>query len=79
MEHFGRRKPLIVGGLWQSLWLFVFAAAGTAKDPATSKGIGNLMIVSVRAVPLVFSFSSFLLSLRMLALMMMMIFFFVCV
>jgi len=37
---------LILGGLWQSIWLFVFAAAGTAKDPTTSKGIGTLMIVS---------------------------------
>lgn len=46
MERFGRRWPLIIGGLWQSAWLFVFAAAGTAKDPATNQGIGNLMIVS---------------------------------
>ncbi|KZP22723.1 general substrate transporter [Athelia psychrophila] len=46
MEHFGRRKPLIIGGLWQSAWLFVFAAAGTAKDPTTSPSTGKLMIVS---------------------------------
>lgn len=46
MEHYGRRIPLIVGGVWQSVWLFVFAAAGTAKDPATNKNIGTLMIVS---------------------------------
>lgn len=46
MERFGRRMPLIIGGVWQSAWLFVFAAAGTAKDPATSKSIGDLMIVS---------------------------------
>ncbi|KAF7798713.1 hypothetical protein EIP86_009937 [Pleurotus ostreatoroseus] len=45
-EKFGRRWPLIIGGLWQSAWLFVFAAAGTAKDPSTSEGIGKLMIVS---------------------------------
>lgn len=38
--------PLIIGGIWQSLWLFVFAAAGTAKDPTTDQGIGKLMIVS---------------------------------
>lgn len=43
---FGRRKPLIFGGLWQSLWLFVFAAAGTAKDPMKHGSIGALMIVS---------------------------------
>lgn len=41
MEKFGRRWPLIIGGLWQSAWLFVFAAAGTAKDPSSSEGIGK--------------------------------------
>ncbi|THH12759.1 hypothetical protein EW146_g7392 [Bondarzewia mesenterica] len=46
MEKFGRRIPLILGGLWQSAWLFVFAAAGTAKIPQNNPGIGNLMIVS---------------------------------
>lgn len=46
MEKFGRRIPLIVGGIWQSLWLFVFAAAGTRGDPTTDPAIGKLMIVS---------------------------------
>ncbi|KAJ3509979.1 hypothetical protein NLJ89_g4928 [Agrocybe chaxingu] len=46
MERFGRRRPLIVGGIWQSAWLFVFAAAGTAQDPTENQGIGKLMIVS---------------------------------
>ncbi|KAH9850449.1 general substrate transporter [Lenzites betulinus] len=46
MEKFGRRMPLIIGGIWQSIWLFVFAAAGTAKDPTQDKAIGTLMIVS---------------------------------
>ncbi|TFY76157.1 hypothetical protein EWM64_g7852 [Hericium alpestre] len=46
MEKFGRRIPLIIGGLWQAAWLFVFASAGTAKDPSTDEGIGKLMIVS---------------------------------
>jgi len=46
MEKFGRRKPLIIGGLWQSAWLFVFAASGTAGDPENDKTIGTLMIVS---------------------------------
>ncbi|KAG6885807.1 hypothetical protein C0993_009567 [Termitomyces sp. T159_Od127] len=46
MQRFGRRLPLIVGGLWQSCWLFVFAAAGTAKIPQENPGIGKLMIVS---------------------------------
>ncbi|KAH8105333.1 general substrate transporter [Cristinia sonorae] len=46
MEKFGRRMPLIIGGIWQSAWLFVFAAAGTAKDPTDNPNIGKLMIVS---------------------------------
>jgi SP family sugar:H+ symporter-like MFS transporter len=46
MERFGRRWPLIIGGIWQAAWLFVFAAAGTAKDPTTNPGIGKLMIVA---------------------------------
>ncbi|KAJ8090320.1 hypothetical protein PM082_018916 [Marasmius tenuissimus] len=46
MEKFGRRVPLIVGGLWQSAWLFVFAAAGVARDPTADPNIGKLMIVS---------------------------------
>lgn len=46
LERFGRRRPLIIGGIWQSAWLFVFAAAGTAVDPTTHPGIGKLMIVS---------------------------------
>ena len=46
MERFGRRFPLIIGGIWQSAWLFVFAAAGTAKDPQENPNIGKLMIVS---------------------------------
>ncbi|KAJ2925986.1 hypothetical protein H1R20_g11093, partial [Candolleomyces eurysporus] len=46
MGRFGRRWPLIWGGLWQSVWLFVFASAGTARDPTTNEQIGILMIVS---------------------------------
>ncbi|KAG6844267.1 hypothetical protein H0H87_008303 [Tephrocybe sp. NHM501043] len=46
MQRFGRRLPLIIGGIWQSCWLFVFAAAGTAKQPQDNPGIGKLMIVS---------------------------------
>ncbi|KZW00031.1 general substrate transporter [Exidia glandulosa HHB12029] len=46
LERYGRRLPLIYGALWQSAWLFVFGAAGTAIDPSSNKGIGTLMIVS---------------------------------
>jgi hypothetical protein len=38
--QFGRRWPLIIGGIWQSIWLFVFAAAGTARDPTVDGNIG---------------------------------------
>ncbi|KAF8530164.1 general substrate transporter [Hysterangium stoloniferum] len=46
MERFGRRTPLMLGGIWQSLWLFVFAAAGTAQNPSENKNIGILMILA---------------------------------
>ncbi|TFK51298.1 general substrate transporter [Heliocybe sulcata] len=45
MERFGRRYPLIIGGVWQAIWLFVFASAGSAGNP-NDKSIGTLMIVS---------------------------------
>ncbi|GAA5942650.1 hypothetical protein JCM3775_003667 [Rhodotorula graminis] len=46
MERFGRRIPLIVGGLWQGAWLIVYASAGTAKNPEGNESIGTLLIVS---------------------------------
>ncbi|POY75737.1 hypothetical protein BMF94_1147 [Rhodotorula taiwanensis] len=46
MERFGRRMPLILGGIWQGCWLIVYATAGTVKDPVTNKGIGKLEIVA---------------------------------
>jgi hypothetical protein len=34
--------PLIIGGVWQSIWLFVFAATGTAvSDLNAHKGAGE--------------------------------------
>ncbi|ELU42890.1 monosaccharide transporter [Rhizoctonia solani AG-1 IA] len=47
-NQFGRRVPLMVGGVWQAIWLFIFAAAGTARDPTLpeNQNIGKLMIVS---------------------------------
>jgi MFS transporter, SP family, sugar:H+ symporter len=35
----------MIGGLWQSAWLFVFAAAGTAKDPKHNPGTGKRMYI----------------------------------
>lgn len=41
VTQFGRRRPLIIGGIWQACWLFVFAAAGTAVDPEQNDSIGK--------------------------------------
>jgi len=41
LNKFGQRLPLIVDGIWQSMWLFVFAVAGTAKDLTTNPGVGK--------------------------------------
>ncbi|KAF4565663.1 hexose transporter hxt1 [Pleurotus pulmonarius] len=54
LERYGRRIPLMVGGVWQSAWLFVFAAAGTVmgavdpNEPVSEKNqsLGKLMIVA---------------------------------
>ncbi|RKL14244.1 hypothetical protein BFJ68_g6637 [Fusarium oxysporum] len=45
-EKFGRRWPLIIGGLWQTAWLLIFASVGTAIDPEGSSTSGIVMIVS---------------------------------
>jgi len=45
LEKYGRRWPLIIGALWESAWLFVFASVGTADDPS-KKSTGTVMIVS---------------------------------
>ncbi|KAF4565658.1 hexose transporter hxt1 [Pleurotus pulmonarius] len=54
LERYGRRIPLIIGGVWQSAWLFVFAAAGTVMGPVElnesiseeKQRLGKLMIVA---------------------------------
>ncbi|KAF4972877.1 hypothetical protein FSARC_648 [Fusarium sarcochroum] len=45
-EKFGRRWPLIIGGVWQCAWLVIFASVGTAIDPEDSSTSGIVMIVS---------------------------------
>lgn len=44
MERFGRRWPLIIGGLWQSAWLFAYASIGVTRD-TTDPVIGKVLIV----------------------------------
>jgi MFS transporter, SP family, sugar:H+ symporter len=45
LERFGRRWPLIIGGVWQSVWLFAFASVGVTKD-TTTKSTGTFLIVA---------------------------------
>lgn len=45
IERFGRRKPLIYGGLWQCAWLLVFGAVGSERDP-NDKTVGSILILS---------------------------------
>ncbi|KAG8873743.1 hexose transporter hxt1 [Tulasnella sp. 331] len=46
MERFGRRNPLIIGGIWQGCWMIVFATVGTTKDPTTDKHAAQVLIIS---------------------------------
>ncbi|KAK3386688.1 general substrate transporter [Podospora didyma] len=56
VERYGRRMPLFIGAIWQAAWLAVFAAMGTAVDPANSKASGIVMIVA--AAMFIASFAS---------------------
>ncbi|CAI4210786.1 unnamed protein product [Parascedosporium putredinis] len=46
VEKFGRRWPLIIGAIWQAVWLTVFASMGTALNPEENDTSGIIMIVS---------------------------------
>lgn len=49
VEHFGRRRALITGGLWQFMAFMVFASVGhfslDGSDPASTPTAGKVMIV----------------------------------
>jgi len=45
IEKYGRRRPLIWGGLWQCLWLIVYGTIGSAGDPSSTR-IGAVLIVA---------------------------------
>lgn len=49
VEHFGRRKALIVGGVWMFAMFMVFASIGhfslNQDDPTQTPGAGSAMIV----------------------------------
>lgn len=46
VEKFGRRNPLVIGGIWQSIWMLIFASVGTGMKPESNKSAGIVMIVS---------------------------------
>ena len=46
VEKFGRRIPLIVGGIRQAVWLLIFASVAVARPPADYESSGIVMIVS---------------------------------
>lgn len=45
IERVGRRTPLIFGGLWQAVWLLVFAIVGIVRPPTEYSYSGIVMIV----------------------------------
>lgn len=49
VEHFGRRRALICGGLWDFMCFLVFSSIGHFKqnqnDPQSTPGAGTVMIV----------------------------------
>ncbi|ORY31406.1 general substrate transporter [Naematelia encephala] len=45
MERFGRRWPLIIGGVWQAAWLFAYASVGVTHD-TTQRGTGQFLIAA---------------------------------
>ncbi|KAL2311845.1 High-affinity glucose transporter ght5 [Schizosaccharomyces pombe] len=49
LEFFGRRMPLIIGGVWQSITFFIYAAVGnralTRKNGTSNHRAGAVMIV----------------------------------
>ncbi|KAF1941424.1 monosaccharide transporter-like protein [Clathrospora elynae] len=45
IERLGRRVPLVIGGLWQAVWLLIFAIIGIALPPTENPTSGIVMIV----------------------------------
>ncbi|KAJ8109078.1 hypothetical protein OPT61_g7719 [Boeremia exigua] len=45
IERFGRRMPLVYGGLWQATWLLIFAVIGIVRPPTEHTDSGIVMIV----------------------------------
>jgi SP family sugar:H+ symporter-like MFS transporter len=45
IERFGRRMPLVFGGLWQAAWLLIFSVIGIVRPPTEYTSSGIVMIV----------------------------------
>jgi SP family sugar:H+ symporter-like MFS transporter len=49
VEHFGRRKSLVTGGIWMFVNFMVFASVGhfslNVEDPSATPGAGKAMVV----------------------------------
>lgn len=45
IERVGRRVPLVAGGLWQAVWLLIFAVIGIVRPPTEFPSSGTVMIV----------------------------------
>ncbi|CBX90368.1 hypothetical protein IAQ61_001866 [Plenodomus lingam] len=45
IERVGRRVPLVAGGLWQAVWLLIFAIIGIVRPPTEYASSGTVMIV----------------------------------
>jgi SP family sugar:H+ symporter-like MFS transporter len=45
IERLGRRVPLVIGGLWQAVWLLIFAVIGIALPPTRNPTSGVVVIV----------------------------------
>ncbi|EPX71603.1 hexose transporter Ght2 [Schizosaccharomyces octosporus yFS286] len=49
LEYFGRRNPLIIGGLWQSMWFWIYGAVGSRAlyhaNGTSNTRAGAVMIV----------------------------------
>jgi len=46
IERLGRRVPLVIGGLWQAVWLLIFAIIGIVRPPTEYQSSGTVMIVA---------------------------------
>jgi SP family sugar:H+ symporter-like MFS transporter len=44
IERFGRRLPIILGGLWQAVWLLIFAIVVIVRPPNENPSSGIMLV-----------------------------------